>query len=84
MADASRHLVLVNDLERGPLGFLLAWLGSHLLTRSHIVHFDGPRSVEGAFTMDEALALAHRAGLRSATIGRRWPCRYLLSWNRQE
>jgi 2-polyprenyl-3-methyl-5-hydroxy-6-metoxy-1,4-benzoquinol methylase len=84
MANASRHLLLVNDLERGVLGFLLAWFGSHLLTRSPIVHFDGPRSVEGAFTMNEALALAHRAGLTSATIGRRWPFRYLLTWNRQE
>ncbi len=82
MAGAARHLVLVNDLERGPLGFLLAWVGARVLSRSRIVHVDGPRSVEGAFTMPEALGLAERAGLKSATIGRRLPCRYLLSWKR--
>jgi 2-polyprenyl-3-methyl-5-hydroxy-6-metoxy-1,4-benzoquinol methylase len=82
MAGAARCLVLVNDLERCRLGYLLAWLGTRLLTRSPIVHVDGPRSVEGAFSKREALALAHRAGLEAAAIGRRWPCRYLLSWER--
>ena len=83
MAAAARCLVLVNDLERGRLGYLLAWLGTRLLTRSRIVHVDGPRSVEGAFTKSEAQALAGRAGLEGATIGWRWPCRYLLSWERR-
>ncbi len=84
MAGAARRMVLVNDLERSPLGFVMAWVGSRLLSRSRIVHVDGPRSVEGAFTLSEALTLAQRAGLKGATIGRRWPCRHLLSWKRQE
>ena len=82
MAGAARHLLLVNDLERSRLGYLLAWFGTQLLTRSPIVHVDGPRSVEGAFTKSEAFGLAERAGLHGATIGRRWPCRFLLSWER--
>jgi hypothetical protein len=82
MARISRHMVLVNDLVRGPAGYGLAWLGTRLLTRSPIVHFDGPRSVAGAFTCREALALAERAGLHGAQVAWRWPCRYLLSWRK--
>jgi SAM-dependent methyltransferase len=75
-------LVLVNDLCRGPLGYALAWVGTRLLTRSAVVHADGPQSVAAAFRPAEALALAERAGLAGATVARRWPCRFLLSWRR--
>jgi 2-polyprenyl-3-methyl-5-hydroxy-6-metoxy-1,4-benzoquinol methylase len=81
MAAAGR-LVLVNDLVRSRRGFLLAWFATRLLSRSEVVHFDGPRSVEGAFTPDEARRLAEAAGLAGATVERRWPCRFLLSWRR--
>jgi 2-polyprenyl-3-methyl-5-hydroxy-6-metoxy-1,4-benzoquinol methylase len=80
MAAVSRHLVLVNDLERSPLGFALAKAATRILSRCEVVWIDGPRSVEGAFTLTEALSLAERAGLNGAQIARRWPCRYLLSW----
>jgi 2-polyprenyl-3-methyl-5-hydroxy-6-metoxy-1,4-benzoquinol methylase len=79
---AARRMVLINDLVRGMPGFLLAYVGTRLLSRSPIVHVDGPRSVANAFTMDEALALARRAELHAATVARRWPCRFLLSWRR--
>lgn len=82
MADAAQHLVLVNDLRRCLTGLTLAHVATRLLSRSPVVHFDGPVSVEGAFTPAEALALAERAGLRGATVARRWPCRFLLSWGR--
>jgi 2-polyprenyl-3-methyl-5-hydroxy-6-metoxy-1,4-benzoquinol methylase len=82
MAAASRRLVLVNDLYRSVCGYLLAWVGCRLLSRSHVVHFDGPTSVAGAFTPEEALELAGDAGLEGATMSRHWPCRYLLSWKR--
>lgn len=83
MRESAREQVLVNDLERSRLGFILAWLGCHLLTRSPVVHFDGPASVRSAFTPKESLALAERAGLHGATFSRHWPCRYLLSWRRR-
>jgi hypothetical protein len=82
MAGAARRLVLVNDLVRGRTGFLLAWLGARLLTSSKVVHVDAPRSVEGAFTPIEARSLADHAGLTGATVRRKWPCRFLLSWER--
>jgi hypothetical protein len=53
-----------------------------LLSRSPIVHFDGPVSVQGAFQMQEVQTLAVRAGLLEATLRRSWPERYLLSWRR--
>jgi 2-polyprenyl-3-methyl-5-hydroxy-6-metoxy-1,4-benzoquinol methylase len=79
---AARHLVLVNDLVRSWTGYALACLGTRILTTSAVVHTDGPRSVEGAFTIDEVRTLASRAGLEGATVARRWPCRYLLLWSR--
>lgn len=83
MAEAARRLVLVSDLVRGAPGFALAYAATRLLTRSHVVHIDGPRSVEGALTPQEALVLASRAGLSNARITRRWPCRFLLTWVRR-
>jgi 2-polyprenyl-3-methyl-5-hydroxy-6-metoxy-1,4-benzoquinol methylase len=82
MAAAARKLVLINDLRRSRLGYALAWWGGRLLTRSPIVHVDGPQSVEAAFTCEEALALAEQAGLTGATIRRCWPQRFLLSWSK--
>jgi 2-polyprenyl-3-methyl-5-hydroxy-6-metoxy-1,4-benzoquinol methylase len=80
---AARRMLLVNDLVRSRPGLLLAQVGTHLLSLSPVVHVDGPRSVEGAFTIEEARGLAERAGLTGATVERRWPCRYLLSWVRR-
>ncbi len=82
MKEAAARLVLVNDLERGRLGLLLALVGTWLLSRSPVVHVDGPRSVEGAFTVAEVNEMAERAGLHRATVVRRWPCRYLMTWRR--
>lgn len=82
MGRASRCLVLVNDLIRSPLGYGLAWAGCRLLSRSPIVHFDGPVSVQGAFQLQEVQVLALQAGLEGAALRRSWPERYLLSWRR--
>ncbi len=79
MAAAAGRLVLVNDLVRSRTGLLLARVGTRLLSLSPVVHVDGPRSVEGAFTIAEARALAERAGLSEATVERHWPCRFLLT-----
>jgi SAM-dependent methyltransferase len=83
MGAAAGRLVLVNDLVRSRLGLLLARVGTRLLSLSPIVHGDGPRSVEGAFTIAEAQGLAARAGLDGATVEPCWPCRFLLTWRRR-
>jgi 2-polyprenyl-3-methyl-5-hydroxy-6-metoxy-1,4-benzoquinol methylase len=82
MAQRARHLVLVNDLIRSRLGYALAWAGTRLLSRSWVVHTDGPLSVRAAFQPAEVLAMAERAGLAGATLQRCWPERYLLRWER--
>ncbi len=71
-------LVIVHDLQRGRLGWLLAWLGTRVLSRSEVVHNDGPISVAAAFTAEEARGLAERAGLKDIEVSRHWPCRFRL------
>jgi SAM-dependent methyltransferase len=82
MGHAAGRLVLVNDLVRSIPGYVLAWLGCRVLSRSWVVHGDGPQSVAAAFTPAEARALAGRTGLAGVTVERRWPCRFLLTWRR--
>jgi SAM-dependent methyltransferase len=83
MADAARSLILVNDLIRSRIGHWLAWAGCRILSRSPVVHHDGPASVRSAFRLSEARILARRAGLDGAWIERRWPRRFLLNWSRE-
>ena len=80
MAAKARRLVLVDDLIRSRLGYALAWAGTRLLSRSWVVHHDGPLSVKAAFTPSEILDLAAEAGLQNPVLERNWPERYRLSW----
>ena len=63
MASAADVAVGIADLDRSNAGLALAWIGSRVLTRSRVVHFDALASVRAAFTLDEARAMAHEAGL---------------------
>ena len=80
MAQMARRLVLVCDLRRDRIGYTAAQVVTHLVSRSDVVHSDGPQSVAAAFTVGEARALAQRAGLAGAEVSRSWPFRYLLAW----
>jgi 2-polyprenyl-3-methyl-5-hydroxy-6-metoxy-1,4-benzoquinol methylase len=80
MKELATHCVLVNDLRRTRFGYVLAWAGCRLLTRSPIVHTDGPLSVRAAFSVDEVRLLADESGLNGATITTHWPQRFLLDW----
>ena len=82
MSAAGRRLMLINDLRRCAAGYWLAQAACRTFSRSRIVHVDGPRSVQGAFTIDEVQQLCDRTGLESATVDARWPCRLLVSWSR--
>ena len=82
MAAAARRLVLVDDIVRSRFGYVLAWGGGRLLTRSPIIHVDGPLSVRAAFSLGEARELVERAGLRGAQFRRHWPERFLMSWRK--
>jgi len=82
MAASARRGILVSDLERTGGGFVLAWLVPRVVSRSRIVHYDGPVSVRGAYRRDEIRALAGAAGLEGFTLVRTWPERFLLRWQR--
>jgi 2-polyprenyl-3-methyl-5-hydroxy-6-metoxy-1,4-benzoquinol methylase len=78
MSAAATRRVLVVDLERGLANWLQVWFGTRALSRSKVVHFDGPQSIRAAFTVEEFRHLADKAGFARFTIRRKWPCRFVL------
>jgi 2-polyprenyl-3-methyl-5-hydroxy-6-metoxy-1,4-benzoquinol methylase len=84
MAARARRLVAISDLVRSPWGLAAAYVGTRLLSRSHVVHADGPQSVRAAFTPEEFARIADRAGLEGYRIRRRWPFRFLFTWRRDD
>jgi 2-polyprenyl-3-methyl-5-hydroxy-6-metoxy-1,4-benzoquinol methylase len=82
LENAAGRMILVNDLVRSRFNYCAVWLACRLLTRSRVVRFDGPASVRSAFTPQEAIHLAERAGLSGASVQWKFPCRFLLSWRR--
>lgn len=83
VASATRRMVLVNDLSRSDWNYATVWLAARLLSRSAVVHFDGPTSVKAAFTRAELLDLASRAGLEQVSIHAHFPARWLMLWRKQ-
>lgn len=82
MAKAARRCVMVDDLRRNRLGYFYAWAGARLLTRSPMIHTDGPLSVRAAFTLAEARKLAEDAGLHAVRFHCHWPQRFLMTWKK--
>lgn len=82
MAEAARCMVLIDDLCRTRWGYVLAWVGCRVLSRSNVVHTDGPMSVQAAYRVEEIRRLATRAGMEDAVITRHWPQRFLLAWTK--
>jgi SAM-dependent methyltransferase len=80
MAAAGRSL-LVQDLVRGRVGYVMALLTLHVVSRSDVARVDGPRSVRSAFTLPEAEELVRRAGLEGAAVRRCWPQRWQILWS---
>jgi SAM-dependent methyltransferase len=83
MKAAAGSLVVVDDLRRSRLHYGLAHVIARLVSRSPVVHRDGPLSVQAAFTPAEVRQLAQEAGLVGARVVNHWPFRYLLSWRRE-
>jgi ubiquinone/menaquinone biosynthesis C-methylase UbiE len=63
MARVARLGVVVNDLDRGWIGWIGAWLMSHLLTGNRYTRQDAPLSVQRAYTADETAEMLREAGL---------------------
>jgi 2-polyprenyl-3-methyl-5-hydroxy-6-metoxy-1,4-benzoquinol methylase len=81
MAEAGKA-VLVQDLVRSRLGYLLAFGTLRVLSASRVARVDGPRSVQAAFRVPEVRALARQAGLEKARVVQCWPERFLFTWSR--
>ena len=81
-AAKARDRLVIQDILRSRLSYWFARLGTRLLLLNDICRIDGRRSVEGAFTRDEANALARAAGLEDVEIAQRFPFRYLIRWVR--
>ena len=77
LATVARHGVVVTDASRSLLALLTVRVLSRF-SRSPLTWHDGPLSVRRAYTADEAVALAQRAGWRQIQIQRPDPFRWLL------
>jgi 2-polyprenyl-3-methyl-5-hydroxy-6-metoxy-1,4-benzoquinol methylase len=80
--NAAGDAVFIQDLLRTRLGYLMAVATTKAITRSPVVHVDGPRSVRAAFSFEEVQDLARKAGVRGARIERCWPERFSVSWDK--
>jgi SAM-dependent methyltransferase len=77
LARVARIGIVINDLERGWLPFLGAWLVLHAMTRNAFTLHDGPLSVRRSHTAREMRNLLGDAGRRPAAqasgfAGHRW------------
>jgi ubiquinone/menaquinone biosynthesis C-methylase UbiE len=80
MARVARLGVVVNDLDRGRLGFMGAWLLGHVLTANRYTRHDAPLSVQRAYTASEMVALLREAGLTPvATLRGSFGQRYAIA-----
>lgn len=77
MARVARHGIVLNDVARGRLNWIGAWLLLHAITRNRFTRHDGPLSVRRAYSLAEARTLVTAAGLRIVDeeigfMGHRW------------
>jgi ubiquinone/menaquinone biosynthesis C-methylase UbiE len=70
MARVSSRAVIVNDLDRGRVWWLLAWLLTRVTTLNRYTRNDAPLSVRRAYRPDEVRSMAAAAGLRE--VARYW------------
>lgn len=84
LGQAAQRMVLVNDLARSWWNLGAVYFASRLLSRSSVVHFDGPVSVRAAFTKAELAELALRAGLTTAEVRSQFPARWQLVWRKAQ
>ena len=75
---SSRRAVLINDLRRSFLPYLLILFLTRLGTRNRLTRHDAPLSVLRAFTGEEMEGLTREAGLGLWSLKRAFPFRLVL------
>lgn len=78
LKSTTRHGFVINDLQRHPGAYYVAWIMTRLLNGTALSKHDGPLSVLRAFTRAELQELLFEAGIRVFSIHTRWPFRYLI------
>jgi SAM-dependent methyltransferase len=81
---AAAPLIVISDLRRSAFGYAAAHAACRLLTRSPIVHYDGPQSVASAFSVNEMRGLCDAAGLADAIVRPVFPWRILVVYYQGE
>ncbi len=80
MARVARVGFVLNDITRGRLGLISAWVASRLATRNRLTRNDMPLSVRRAFTPDELSQMLAEAGLEDAVVRQHWLFRMTAVW----
>ncbi len=78
MARAASRRVVAVDLVRGRLNWLQVWLACRLLSRSRIVHYDGPQSIRASYTPAEVDEIVRKLSFANYRITSHWPCRFVF------
>jgi SAM-dependent methyltransferase len=78
MKSLSNQGVIVSDLRRGRMEYLVTRLITGLFSRSRMTRLDAPLSVLRSLTLPEARELAHRAGWTAGDVRRSFPLRLLI------
>jgi ubiquinone/menaquinone biosynthesis C-methylase UbiE len=68
MGRVARRAVIVNDLDRGRIWWLLAWLLTRVATLNRYTRNDGPLSVRRAYRPKEVREMAAAAGLHEVAL----------------
>ena len=74
--------VVISDLRRSRLAYAVTCVGVRVLSRSRVVHVDGPLSVRAALTCAELRGLLDQAGMTRATVRKTRPMRQTVVWSR--
>ncbi|HMO18954.1 MAG TPA: methyltransferase domain-containing protein [Oligoflexia bacterium] len=73
--------IIISDLRRDFCGYFLSIIGTRILSRSRVVHFDGPASVLQAFTIMELKNILDEICPENYQIKKHWPFRLLVTIN---
>ena len=81
MKRVARRRIIVIDLHRHPIAYLLYTTLGKLVLKNRLLRHDGALSILRSFKADELFELAKRAGLRDVDVSRHFP--YRLDLNAQ-
>lgn len=74
--------VIINDLHRSRVAYVLIYILTRLLTQNRLTRYDAPVSVMNAFTPEEMRTMAQAAGWQQFEVNRHFPYRIALVENK--